>query len=72
MIGSWIPEPLWSAAVKLAEVHGIHLTAKALGVDYYSLQKRLEEKSASAARAVAPVSSWRCQCSASADRLRLP
>ena len=46
-IGSRIPEPLWSAAVKLAEVHGIHLTAKALGIDYYSLQKRLEPKSVS-------------------------
>ena len=52
-IGSRIPEPLWSAAVKLAEVHGIHLTAKALGVDYYSLQKRLEEKSDSGSPMVA-------------------
>ena len=46
-IGSRIPEPLWSAATKLAEAHGIHPTAKALGVDYYCLKKRLEEKSAS-------------------------
>ena len=33
--------------MKLAQAHGIHLTAKALGVDYYSLQKRLEPKSVS-------------------------
>ena len=58
-IGSRIPEPLWSAAVKLAEVHGIHLTAKALGIDYYSLQKRLEEKSASVSRTAAPASGAR-------------
>jgi len=49
-IGSRIPEPLWSAAVKSAEAHGIHPTAKALGVDYYSLKKRLKKKSASRSR----------------------
>jgi hypothetical protein len=50
-IGSRIPEPLWSAAVKVAEAHGIHPTAKALGIDYYSLKERLEKKSASRSRA---------------------
>ena len=50
-IGSRIPEPLWSAAVKVAETHGIHPTAKALGVDYYSLKERLEKKSVSRSRA---------------------
>jgi len=54
-IGSRIPEALWAAAVKLAEAHGIHVTAKALGVDYYSLKKRLEEKPASPSRMSAPV-----------------
>jgi hypothetical protein len=49
-IGSRIPEALWAAAVKLAEAYGIHTTAKALGVGYYSLKKRLEEKSASHSR----------------------
>ncbi len=53
-IGSRIPETLWAAAVKLAEAHGIHPTAKALGVDYYCLKKRLEEKTASRSRAAAP------------------
>jgi hypothetical protein len=40
-----IPEPLWAAAVKLAEAYGVYLTAKTLGLDYYSLKKRLKEKS---------------------------
>jgi hypothetical protein len=39
---SRIPEPLWDAAVEMAGRYGIHLTAKALRVDYYSLKKRLE------------------------------
>jgi hypothetical protein len=38
-----IPERLWAAAVKLAGTYGIHRTAKALRVDYYSLKKRVEE-----------------------------
>ena len=55
-IRSRIPEPLWSAAVKLAEAHGIHPTAKALGVDYYSLKKRLEGRSVSHSRMATPAS----------------
>ena len=43
-IGSRIPEALWAAAVKQAKAYGVHPTAKALGVDYYALKKRLEEK----------------------------
>ena len=39
-----IPEPLWAAAVKMAEKHGIHRTAKALRLDYYSVKKRMERK----------------------------
>ena len=53
-IGSRIPHALWDSAVKLAEAYGVHATAKALGVDYYSLKKRLEEKSASRSRKVVP------------------
>jgi len=41
-VRSRIPEPLWAAAVKLAGRYGIHRTAKALRVDYYSLKKRGE------------------------------
>jgi len=38
---SRISEPLWAAAVKLAGRYGLHRTAKALRVDYYSLKKRI-------------------------------
>jgi hypothetical protein len=39
---SRISESLWAAAVKLAAKYGLHRTAKALRVDYYSLKKRVE------------------------------
>jgi len=39
-----IPEPLWAAAVKMAEMYGIHRAAKALRLDYYSVKRRVEEK----------------------------
>lgn len=37
-----IPQPLWALAVRLARQHGISRTATALGLDYYSLKKRVE------------------------------
>ncbi len=40
--GSRIPEPLWMLATELATVHGLHRTASALGLDYYSLKQRVE------------------------------
>jgi len=42
IIGARIPESLWTLAVKLASAEGVCRTASALGLDYYSLQKRLE------------------------------
>jgi len=45
-----IPEPLWAAAVKMAETYGIHRVAKALRLDYYSVKRRVEEKSAAAGK----------------------
>jgi hypothetical protein len=36
-----IPEPLWTLAVKLASAQGVCRTASVLGLDYYSLKKRL-------------------------------
>lgn len=36
-----LAEGLWSLAVELAGEHGLHRTARALGLDYYSLKKRL-------------------------------
>ena len=37
-----IPQPLWDLAVRLARQHGLSRTATALGLDYYSLKKRVE------------------------------
>lgn len=39
--GSPIPETLWAAAVELACEQGVHRTARALRLDYYSLKERL-------------------------------
>jgi hypothetical protein len=41
-LGGRIPLPLWAMAVRLAQTHGVSRTAVALGLDYYSLQKRAE------------------------------
>jgi len=38
--GERIPQPLWTLAVRLAKAHGVSRTAAALGLDYYSVQKR--------------------------------
>jgi len=40
-VGTRIPDELWSLAVKLADHHGISRTASVLGLDYYSLKKRV-------------------------------
>jgi hypothetical protein len=39
--GTRIPDELWSLAVKLADDHGLSRTASVLGLDYYSLKKRV-------------------------------
>ena len=36
-----IPEELWQAAVQAAREHGVCKTSRHLGVDYYSLKRRL-------------------------------
>ena len=41
-VGSRIPRPLWALAVRLVNRHGISRTAAVLGLDYYSLKKRVE------------------------------
>jgi hypothetical protein len=43
---SRIPEPLWAAAVKMAGRYGVCRTARALGVDYYSLKRRVDREGA--------------------------
>jgi hypothetical protein len=40
--GSRIPLDLWDMAARLAQTHGVSRTATVLGLDYYSLQKRVE------------------------------
>ena len=39
--GARIPEPLWEAALALAERHGVAKTAATLKLDYYALKRRL-------------------------------
>ena len=39
-----LPQPLWAAAVKLANEYGINRTAHALRLDYNGLKKRMESK----------------------------
>ena len=41
-----IPDRLWAAAVQAAGTSGIHRTAKALRVDYYSLKRRVQQAAA--------------------------
>ncbi len=41
---------LWLAAVKMAGKYGLNCTARALRVDYYSLKKRMEQRSTPARR----------------------
>ena len=36
-----LPESMWSAAVELAQRHGLHRTSKILGLDYVRLKKRM-------------------------------
>jgi hypothetical protein len=37
-----IPEELWGLAVEAVSTYGVNRTARALGLDYYSLKKRVE------------------------------
>ena len=39
---SRIPQDLWDMAVGLARIHGVSRTATVLGLDYYSVRKRVE------------------------------
>ncbi len=46
---SRIPEVLWTAAVKAAGQYGLHRTAQALCLDYYTLKKRVAKEAAALA-----------------------
>jgi hypothetical protein len=43
---SRIPDSLWAMAARMAGAYGLHRTARALRVEYYSLKKRVEQSSA--------------------------
>ena len=43
---SRLPDALWASAVKMAGSYGLNRTAKALRLDYYSLKRRLEARTA--------------------------
>jgi len=45
--GERIPMPLWKSAAKAAANYGLHQTARALKLDYYSLKKHLDQRSES-------------------------
>ena len=45
-VGERIPQRLWTMAIRLAKAHGVSRTVAALGLDYYSLQKRVESAAA--------------------------
>ena len=47
-VRSRIPETLWGSAVEMAGTYGLHRTAKALSVNYYTLKKRVERETAAA------------------------
>lgn len=40
-----IPERLWQAAVQVARSYGVNKTARAFGLDYYGLKKRVDSGS---------------------------
>ena len=50
--GAPMPAALWTAAIALAQQHGLYTTARALHLDYGSLKKRRD--AAGAARVAAP------------------
>jgi hypothetical protein len=50
-----IPDEIWRQATELARRHGVHATAKALRLDYYSLRRRVGEPVATATRGSGPV-----------------
>jgi len=45
--GARIPEGVWREAAKLASMHGINRIARALRLDYYSLQKHVPARARS-------------------------
>lgn len=57
-VGARIPGSLWATAVKLAKAYGVFRTARALGLDYSSVKKRVESASQSAVVAPAKAATF--------------
>ena len=49
-----LPEPMWEAAVEMAQRHGLHCVTKALRMDYTRLKKRLPPAAVQPLRPVPP------------------
>ena len=72
-VRSPIPQPLWTAAAKMARRHGVNRTARALRVNYYTLKERAENEASSASEPneataptfvelAAPAAASTCEC----------
>jgi hypothetical protein len=66
-----IPEALWQAAVEAAHEHGVAKTARALGLDYYALARRLRARPGSPASPAFVEVSWPALGRAPEGRLEL-
>ena len=51
--GERIPERLWKSAARMAEKHGLNQTATLLKLEYYALQRRVEERASELSPATA-------------------
>ncbi|MBK7953388.1 MAG: hypothetical protein IPK02_05120 [Candidatus Accumulibacter sp.] len=49
--GEHVPRELWAAAVGIARVHGLHVTARELHLDYGGLKRRQQEQAGSTLQA---------------------
>ncbi len=49
--GEHVPRELWVAAVGIARVHGLHVTARELHLDYGGLKRRQQEQAGSTLQA---------------------
>jgi len=49
--GEHVPRELWAAAVGIARAHGLHVTARELGLDYDGLKRRQQEPAGGALQA---------------------
>jgi hypothetical protein len=69
-----IPESLWAKAAELALEHGVYKTAKALGLDYPSLKKRVKPPATTTAATfvelISPLSGTIAECTVEVESTR--